>query len=504
MALPINPYSRIPAAVANTQEQPQPTVLPTTLTQNITQEKLEELLAKTWEATRGPEYAEFLRLVKTPHTRLFEELSRKPDLVMQLPYLALQALIEGHISPFAFGTLQLYWMEATDSGRKQELQEVIIVDGRWDPRFRHLLLSTCDFPASEFNPLRHMAFRFGHDPVVPQLTTSADEQKEKMERAFTEMRSTSTLHREEPVFFLVPDRDSQDASEKSVLEKLSIMQLLSGGGFNVFGMVVHEEKVYRIVPSFSLMQAYIRAVSPHPFAIFPTLGVSAPQKLLENLQLDTREIAIGHPDIPLPAMADNLSAPGAEFSQHDFYHAVAQLNIPPAHKTLFLRLATIALRAKKTAPEHYQRFYQKVREAMIDLDIPIYNLKNPIDGHGGTMDDTEKFFRALDGMFMAPFYFIYGRESALEPHVLKPFLQAYFAEEDGRPALFEEFLMTPIVTTTDSPVYLLASLDLRDKLIKCLESFTQQEAEEALRQVRTGIMADFFKYQLSSSKNTYV
>ncbi len=172
-------------------------------------------------------------------------------------------------------------------------------------------------------------------------------------------------------FFLIPDLD-EDSNGCSITKSL-----MEQAGFNVFGQLTLNQKVYQMVPSFGMIETLaemIGEVKPNP-----VLGLSSEEDMRLNFQRGIRDIAIETEETPLPKEADERPANKIQFTKHDIYHLMNHLNMPKKHQQGWLKVIDILDEIKGMGETALQKMILRVLDceyyranAIPDLKPSVY------------------------------------------------------------------------------------------------------------------------------------
>jgi len=190
-------------------------------------------------------------------------------------------------------------------------------------------------------------------------------------------------------FSIIPDSRDKDAAHrfstniaaglpvnKSDVSGTSIADAVNNdAGFNVFcGLARQNNKLVRMIPSFSMMQAFlITQFGENAVTLKPVFNIPSLKRIAKSLANNERELSVPFPGISLPKTADGCSAPTIDFIFHDFYHTVIASAILPNHRKAFLELAAFVHTLQ--LPDAYKKIVKNMYAALVDLEMNGY-LKN--------------------------------------------------------------------------------------------------------------------------------
>ncbi len=200
-----------------------------------------------------------------------------------------------------------------------------------------------------------------------------------------------TYPQSEQKFFILPDLSAEDSSPltDSIVEtminqvndglagKSSISQeIMTGPSINVFNRVEIEGRVFRMVPSFAMMQTFIDLFGSEDGAlsIVPVIGASTLEEIAQNAFDDTRDMGLPFPGVDLPKTADSFTCSlSYDFFYHDFYHALIVSNIPSNHRKAFMEsFSVFRQKADSEKDPELNAFYLEFAERVADLEIFTY------------------------------------------------------------------------------------------------------------------------------------
>lgn len=254
-----------------------------------------------------------------------------------VPYYALEAvgLEEGHphkLNIGQFATLMSFWRACQDI---EDLEPIALFDDQ-----------------GQINPKAEKYLResMRENGVGPYLTDS------QIHQLFDEM---AKLPKSEQQFFLSSYAVSYD--------KDYVLSRVGEVGIHLFSLT---EKRRRFVPSFGLMQTFLRVkFGPDAVDMKPVLGLSSQDDIRNNGLNGERDMAIHFPGIFLPDMADGYKAPGFDFTYHDFYHAFVSSAAPQKIRSLFIHIADLILQFKSSANQVDKIDIASLADKFIDLDL---------------------------------------------------------------------------------------------------------------------------------------
>lgn len=178
------------------------------------------------------------------------------------------------------------------------------------------------------------------------------------------------------------------------LEKRSIRHVINTVlGLNFFSRVQFDGRRCRMVPSFGMMQAFLRALNPiDPIILNPVLNISSVQDIRLNGLHRRRDCFIPSPFCPSLTSTDGYPAPGVDPIYHDWYHALKTNALSAGHHTLWTDLADCIndLRRERGIGKLWFRF--------IDGEHPGYPLRRSLEDDGLL---GEVFWEALAFSFAA-------------------------------------------------------------------------------------------------------
>lgn len=150
----------------------------------------------------------------------------------------------------------------------------------------------------------------------------------------------------------------------------AITQRLLGG---LFGEMKGNR---RMIPSFGMMQTFLRVLSPqHYVEITPCFLASPLEGIHDNGLQGTRDMGLFDPNFPLPDRADGRAVKeNFDFSFHDFYHAVVASLIPHAARVASITLADALGEASEqnSWSEEMKKALTADKARFIDMEHPKY------------------------------------------------------------------------------------------------------------------------------------
>lgn len=256
------------------------------------------------------------------------------------PLYALEAVKEKRLSSIEFSTLMFYWTAHRNHAVTPDQLEVIpiFVDGKPNPQAVQMLKETMK----------------SYEPGIAVFKSNTefltDTQFEEL------IRQMAKAPASEQQFFLVPQK-----------EDYTIFNAIQVNKINVFGDVASTTK--RMIPSLTLMQRFLDIkFGPQAVQINPVIGLSLFKDIIANGAGGQRDMAIPFPGIDLPKDADNIFAPGFDFSYHDFYHAFIVSSIPQEHRQALVKSAFISIDAINDSNTKAKSYYSKV----IDMEATAF------------------------------------------------------------------------------------------------------------------------------------
>lgn len=246
------------------------------------------------------------------------------------PFYALEAVKLNKMSSSEFCTLMFYWTANRYHTTKTNQVAAIplFLDGKPNPQAVQMLKETMK-----------------STPGMKTFESTEFLTNEQLEELFRQMEKAPSFEQQ---FFLVP-QSLQD----------TIFNAIQYNKINIFGNVRSELK--RMIPSFTLMQRFLDIkFGPQAIKINPVIGLSHFKDIIANGAGGQRDMAIPFPGVTLPEKADNLLAPGFDFSYHDFYHAFIVSSIPLELRQAFVRSAYSTLHALNDSNADSKEFYAKV------------------------------------------------------------------------------------------------------------------------------------------------
>jgi len=320
----------------------------------------------------------------------------------EYPFYALAGLKEGSLSVVKFTTLMFYRTCVLYHDNKNAVKSLpmFILDPASkemvvNPLAKKIVIETCK-PRESTDGLGQRVMQ-----GIPQLTDT------QIDQFFEEMSKKPISEQQ---FFIMPDTfiskepikkiddnpeklienlfkdknltKEQLAKAKEAYNNTSIAKNLSAKnnrsiieifyhdqGFNPLNFFTEGSIRKRMVPSFSMMQAFVDVKHPNSVKINPVIGLSPIEPIFDNAKNRTREMGLAFVDKPLPTTADDKSAPGFDFIYHDFYHVNVFAYFPQQHVDANLKMIDIlgAFKEKSTSPE-MQKFTERMIEKIIDLE----------------------------------------------------------------------------------------------------------------------------------------
>ncbi len=279
------------------------------------------------------------------------------------PYIALQAFKNATIGKEEFTNVMFYW-----SIRQHHISNIRVLSlydssGRLDYSIANALLSTMVAHGKEYSFI------------------DKNQQKRFLDRLKKLPRSAQT-------FFVIPD--IQPAPTNGIQPTIS-QRIRAGPKVNVFNRIYSK----RMVPSFEMMQEFIRIMSPeHSVTIMPTVGLSTLEDIRKNGLLGQRDLGIPFPGIELPEKADGYRSIEYDFFYHDFYHAIQASNIPNQDRVSFIYVADICMKLAEQMPLYPSLipFAKKIQATLIDMEHLIYS---PLT-HPGKKPNPSNFVSVIE------------------------------------------------------------------------------------------------------------
>lgn len=254
------------------------------------------------------------------------------------PYYALESVKQKKLSSSEFCTLMFYWTavnyHSTESERVKPIP--LFIDG---------------IPNSQALQMLKETMSHSTNLSLPFLT---DEQFDE----FINLMSKAPISEQQ--FFLVPL-----SNEYTSLQNMRDLKI------NLFGKVESENK--RMIPSFSLMQCFLDVKFGSQAAkINPVIGLSHFKDIIANDVGGQRDMAIPFPGVKLPERADNILAPGFDFTYHDLYHIFILSCIPLEHRQALIKAAFYSIDAINDSNIQAKKYYGTI----VDMDAPVFRENN--------------------------------------------------------------------------------------------------------------------------------
>lgn len=171
--------------------------------------------------------------------------------------------------------------------------------------------------------------------------------------------------------------------------------------FNQFRGGLALDIKYRMLPSLSMMQQFLVAYAGNADAVklTPVIGLSSAADIVENIESDTRDMALPFPGVDLPKEADMLLAPNdIDFIGHDFYHSIVASDVPHELRRAFGKYAKAIFELKEQFHDPLvYAFLDQLYERIIDMEHPFFRQNLPASSlpirHP---TDAQKFLYSLD------------------------------------------------------------------------------------------------------------
>lgn len=167
-------------------------------------------------------------------------------------------------------------------------------------------------------------------------------------------------------------------------------QIASSGKFNIFSRCTEKDRKMRMIPSFGMMQTYLKVKYPDTYVqIKPLLGLASFKTIVEGGKTQTRPMSLPFPSIDLPEEADSFSAKNPwDFIYHDFYHAKLASGIPQKYQRGFILVSEIVEQLKTNSEfANNNDFFDHYIGHIVDMECPVFSEAN---------DLNKKFWEILD------------------------------------------------------------------------------------------------------------
>lgn len=202
---------------------------------------------------------------------------------------------------------------------------------------------------------------------------------EQLERFFEEMKERPLSERQ---FMIYEDDNLIPFEEEGIYSKLTVAYHVRSLGIPL--MKMSYEGNMRMTPSFSMMQAYLKAKhGDEAWTLEPSVGAFLPEELVKNARDRKRPVGISlSPIVELPDEADGSLCDGADFSLHDFYHALAASAIPKKAANALIEIGSQFFEHANELAEEYMRnkdqevfkssemFIKAAGQNMLDMEFP--------------------------------------------------------------------------------------------------------------------------------------
>ncbi len=279
--------------------------------------------------------------------RVFTDEMRKDQ---NLPWYALAGLREGDFSLGEVGTYLIYRAELAYRKTEKYTPIPLFEEGKPNPKAVELIKKTLE-PVKGFPPENHI-----QDENVKKEPLLSDSQLEKL---FEIMKEKPPFEQQ---FLLFP--------QKGKMAEVAWFQ-----GFNVFNRFSMPNGEFMVLlPSFSLMEAFLTVKHGYPVKIDPNLGLTSLTAIFKNALLGTRVMSLSFPGREPPKKADLTDVVGAEFTiPHDWYHVNLATQVPAEHQWGFALLSQFIqeMASEKEFAEAHSLLI-RIREVLIDMEHQYY------------------------------------------------------------------------------------------------------------------------------------
>ena len=224
----------------------------------------------------------------------------------------------------------------------------------------------------------------------------------KIDRFFKQMQKKQTS---EAGFFLVKTIPYQELPNTVTTISRTIY---SQTGINVFNQFQLREATYEMIPSFSMMQEFLRVHSGarQSVRITPVIGDSSVQDIVKCGKTHTRVMRLPFPDSPFPKKADCIDTPYfMDYIRHEFYHAIVASDVPKKYQLAFIELAETLLTVSAGIQNSLiHDFLNEFYERLIDMEHPGFRKTNPAQIPGLLNPDLrQKFLWSITNQFFNTF-----------------------------------------------------------------------------------------------------
>lgn len=293
-----------------------------------------------------------------------------------LPYLVIEALKQGKITPMQMGTLLYFW------GTNQY----------------HL----------HTDKVKPLCFSMRSDNGFKLFLPLSQLPKDKQEELYQAFQS---LPESEQQFLLVPDIEENPNIQKNPM-LTSILQEIINTGLHAFNRVTYNNSKMKVIASLGMWQVFLNvSFGKQAVTLNPVIGDSSVEDIRLNGLNSSRDIAVPNP-LALPSVQDSSvsnidytkhswyhpfdprqnkmlqadlhDAPRTTFTYHDEYHSYVASSIPPAHRILSVNLADQFNDMRKRIG------VGKVRFNLIDMEFGIYRFE-----HRKSLEDSALFWSSI-------------------------------------------------------------------------------------------------------------
>lgn len=304
----------------------------------------------------------------------------------QFHLYALFALKQGRITQHQFGTLMTFdtarkYVETlaflpTVSGSPRTVKILPIFSGKQISSHMTYLLHSCltlwEVRVAEWNWLEK-------GDVDDQLPVIFENKRfircsDKIFQRFLDL--LETLSESEKTFLLHEDTEY---CEKG-LERYSANDIGSVSyvinfrtGINILSRVTIGNIRYRMIPSFGMVQAFIKALNPiDPIILNPVLNISSLDDIRSNGLLRMRDCLLCSPFSAPVTEADSHLVFGIDYTYHDWYHGVKANGMPALHHQLLVDIFDCIENLRKLTG------FGKFRFLLIDAEHMRYPLRREV------------------------------------------------------------------------------------------------------------------------------
>lgn len=317
---------------------------------------LEETLKNLPET--GKKIDEILRIINGNDEELLKIKEKDFDLYAML------ALKEGKIDLSQFCTLSLI-KAAFSEPKFESIRKISLIKNQEEA-------SKILFESESFKKINGLKY-------------SDDCEREKVNNFINEI-AASNIPDSEKNFFVISCGESECSEMKQTFHRI---------GFKIFQRIdPNNINSNKIIPSFSMMQAYLNKNLKFPMQLNPVISLSELNDIRSTQLDDKRDMAFPFSMFPLPDEADNRSTTELDFNAHDFYHCWIASHVPKLHRRHLLQMSSLYTNFKDSQIPFVAQFSDTFEHVFTDLEC-IYYKRNP--------NDCTNFFATIERNFMNVF-----------------------------------------------------------------------------------------------------